>query len=314
MKLYFISIYLMISLIFSQDIIGENLYGEELITYLQNNYKTNSTQGYNNARDILYSQIDINNGNVFCIYTNYSVYLPSNVDPSTYLYENGMNCEHVWPQSMYDVLTTNLMKSDMHHLRPCKENVNSYRSNKSFGESIDNLSTHWLWQEYNLSTIPLNNIDEYSENGTSIFEPREDVKGDIARSMFYFYTIYEAEANDVFFEEQKQILFDWHNNDPIAENEIDRSWLIAAYQNDIPNPFILDSTLIYRAYFYTENINGDVNYDGLINIVDIILIVNYILDNSTLSEGQIDLADMNNDSIINIVDIVALMNLIIGDS
>ena len=39
--------------------------------------------------------------------------------------------------------------------------------------------------------------------------------------MFYFYTIYTSEANDSFFEEQKNILYDWHLQDPIEDEEID---------------------------------------------------------------------------------------------
>ena len=126
MNKYFIYILIFFTPLFSQEIIGEGLNGEDLINYLQNNYKTNSVLSYNNARDILYSEIDIASDNkVSCIYTNYYVILPDNVDPSTYLYENGMNCEHIWPQSMYETITNNNMKSDMHDLRPCKENVNS---------------------------------------------------------------------------------------------------------------------------------------------------------------------------------------------
>ena len=48
---------------FNQEQIGIGLYEDELIEFLQNNYKTNSTQGYDSARDILYSQIDINENN-----------------------------------------------------------------------------------------------------------------------------------------------------------------------------------------------------------------------------------------------------------
>ena len=66
---------------------------------------------------------DNNNGDVFGVYTNYSVTLTEGMDPSIDLYNNGMNCEHVWPQSMYEIISANHMKSDMHHLRPCKENV-----------------------------------------------------------------------------------------------------------------------------------------------------------------------------------------------
>ena len=312
---FFIYIFILFTYLFAQEQIGEGLYGDELIIFLQNHYKTSSTQSYDNARDILYSQIDIDSNNdVFCIYTNYSVNLPENVDPSNHLYENGMNCEHLWPQSMYEIITNNLMKSDMHHLRPCKEIVNSYRNNKAFGNSIDSQTNNWLWLTYNLTSIPSSNISEYSENGVSIFEPREDIKGDIARAMFYFFTIYEEEANDNFFNLQKDILYDWHNVDPTENSEIERTWAIADYQTNIPNPFIIDNTLIYRAYFYDGNddIIGDVTQDGSVNVVDVVLIINYILGTQVLNNAQLQIADINTDGNINIVDIVALVNLIIG--
>jgi len=314
MNKYFIYILTFLNIAYNQEIIGEGLYGNDLINFIQNNYKTNSTLSYNDARDILYSEIDKNmsNNQVKCIYTNYYVTLPSDVDPSTYLYENGMNCEHLWPQSMYEVITNNNMKSDMHHLRPCKENVNSYRSNKPYNESVDNSTNNWLWLNYNYSSIPTNNINEYSENNSTIFEPREDVKGDISRAIFYFYTIYKNEADDTFFEEQKNILFDWHNIDNINNEEIIRTNLIASYQNNIPNPFILDSTLINRCYFNIYNL-GDVNTDGVVNVTDIVTLVNYITGNANFNNTQIDLADTNQDGLINVIDIVQLINTIIGE-
>lgn len=339
---------LFISFIFTQDEIGNNLHSSELINYLNNNYKTNTVLSYNNARDILYSEVDknLNNNQVKCIYTNYYTTLPNNVDPSTYLYENGMNCEHLWPQSLG--AGSSPMKSDMHHLRPCKENANSYRSNKAFGNSPDNSTSNWLWLANNHSYIPSNNIDQYSENNSSVFEPREDVKGDVARSMFYFYTIYTNEADNNFFNTQKDILYQWHLNDPANDEEISRTWLIANYQNNIPNPFILDNTLIYRCYFYDESELGcdgvpnsglindvcgvcggnnstcidncgipngdnttcaDINNDNSVNVTDVIFLVNLVISQSTSSVG-----DINNDNTVNITDIVMLVNIILGDN
>ena len=72
--------------------------------------------------------------------------------------------------------------------------------------------------------------------------------------MFYFYTIYQNVADDNFFELQKEILYQWHIQDEITEDEIERTWAIASYQNNIPNPFILDSSLIYRCYFYNPEL------------------------------------------------------------
>ena len=339
---------LFISFIFAQDEIGSDLDSSELINYLNNNYKTNTVLSYNNARDILYSEVDknLNNNQVKCIYTNYYTTLPNNVDPSTYLYENGMNCEHLWPQSLG--AGSSPMKSDMHHLRPCKENANSYRSNKAFGNSPDNSTSNWLWLANNHSYIPSNNIDQYSENNSSVFEPREDVKGDVARIMFYFYTIYTSEADNNFFNTQKDILYQWHLNDPANDEEINRTWLIANYQNNIPNPFILDNTLIYRCYFYDESELGcdgvpnsglindvcgvcggnnstcidncgipngdnttcaDINNDNSVNVTDVIFLVNLVISQSTSSIG-----DINNDNTVNITDIVMLVNIILGDN
>ena len=87
MKKNFIYILFFFNSVLSQDVIGEGLSNNDLIQFLQNNYRTNSVLSYNNARDVLYSEIDKNSNNqVKCIYTNYYVTLPGSVDPSTYLY------------------------------------------------------------------------------------------------------------------------------------------------------------------------------------------------------------------------------------
>jgi hypothetical protein len=305
-------IYLLLSVLFSQEEIAPNLHSNELLEYIQNNYTTSSVQSYDNARDILYGTIDNVNGSVYCVYSNFSVQLNGS-DPSSFLYENGMNCEHLWPQSL-GAGSGNAQK-DMHHLRPCKSNINSTRGNKVFQDINDSLTETWFWLSYSTNNIPSSNIDEYSENNNNGFEPREDNKGDIARAMFYFYTIYNNVADDSFFNAQKNTLYQWHNEDPVNNIEINRTWSIANYQNNIPNPFIIDPSLIYRIYFYEEEEEeanlGDVTQDGTINIVDVILIVNAILELQVLNEEQLELADINMDNIINIVDILIVINIIL---
>ena len=296
---------------FSQELIGEGLQGQELIQYLINNYKTSNVLSYNGARDAMYGYIDNENGSVQCIYTEYTVDNVPSDNPRAYLYENGIDCEHLFPQSMYE--GTSPMKSDIHHLRPCKSNVNSSRGNKPYNESNDNQTQTWYWLEYQQSNPPNQNRDKYSESASGVFEPREEVKGDIARAIFYFYTMYSNVADDNFFEEQKDILYDWHQDDPINQLEVNRTWDIADYQ-DYPNPFILDETLIQRCY-YEQDIDfviGDVNLDNIINVLDIIVIMNYILNLSDLNDQQIELADMNQDQGINILDIVLLIGEIIS--
>ena len=57
---------------------------------------------------------------------------------------------------------------------------------------------------------------------------------------------------------------------------------------------------------------GDVNYDGNLNILDIVQIVNYILGISEFTDMQFALADMNHDGAINILDLVDLANAILS--
>ena len=298
------------TLVFAQEI-GEGMYLDELINFLNQNYKTSSVLSYDNARDVLYGEIDKINGAVKGVYTNYSITLPDGVDPSIHLYNNGMDCEHLWPQSMYEGSIP--MKTDMHHLRPCKSNVNGSRGNKPFGEILDSQTNTWFWLNYQFNNTPSNNINEYSESGSNAFEPREDIKGDVARSMFYFYTMYYDVSDQNFFEEQKNILYQWHSQDPTNNAETERTWAIAQFQNDIPNPFIIDNTLIYRAYFYIEPEieSGDVNLDGLVDVVDVVLLVNYILENEILEQNALEQSDMDNNGVINIVDVVLLINFIL---
>ena len=100
----------------AQTYIYPGIYGNELSELIFNEYKTSTTLGYNPARDTMYSVIDNYNGSVSCIYTDFSVDLISGTDPSTTMYQGGINCEHAWPQSMG--ASSEPMKSDLHHLFP----------------------------------------------------------------------------------------------------------------------------------------------------------------------------------------------------
>ena len=307
-----IILFLLGSLPFGQDVIGDGLYEDELIDFLQENYKTSTTLGYTMARDTMYLRIDRIDGQVKGIYTNYSLTLPDGVDPSAHLYQNGsnngINCEHVWPQSLYE--GGEPIKSDMHALRPCKNNVNTSRGNKPFGENPDSQTDTWYWLSQSQTSIPTSNIDEYSESETEYFEPREDRKGDIARTMFYFYTMYSEVADGAFFEGQKEVLKTWHELDSADEEEIIRTWQISFYQQNKPNPFILDETLIERAYFYDGILIGDLNEDGLLNILDLVMLVNIIL----YDENGSPAADVNGDGAYNVLDVVMLANIILSQN
>ena len=64
----------------------------------------------------------------------------------------------------------------------------------------------------------------------------------------------------------------------------------------------------FKILVFNDDLSGDVNYDGQLNVQDVVIIINMIL-------GGIEsdfIADMNDDGGINIQDVVLLLNLIIG--
>jgi len=61
-----------------------------------------------------------------------------------------------------------------------------------------------------------------------------------------------------------------------------------------------------------ESVSGDVNYDGSLNVIDVVLIVNYILDAEEFLNDQIFIADFNEDGSVDILDIVEIVNYILS--
>ena len=57
---------------------------------------------------------------------------------------------------------------------------------------------------------------------------------------------------------------------------------------------------------------GDVNFDGTLNVTDIITMVNFVLNTSTPTEEEFLTADINQDGILNILDVINLVSEIIG--
>lgn len=252
MKKYILIFVMLSTALLIADPIAPGLYETQLWQFLTDNYKTSTTLGYTDARDVLYGQIDLQPGNqLSCIYTGYTITIDPYQDPSTQAYQQGIDCEHTWPQS-YGA-DQEPQKSDMHHLYPCKSNANSARSNLPFNDIPDYNTDSWYRLDQVLTTIPTAFIDQYSEkenDGVDCWEPREDAKGNIARSMFYFYTMYYDDIQNSFIDDQMETLYQWHLDDPADADELERTWEIASYQQNKPNPFVVDDTLIQRIWFY----------------------------------------------------------------
>ncbi|MFZ0390290.1 MAG: endonuclease [Calditrichia bacterium] len=223
--------------------------GEALIDSLTARYRPSATLGYSAAREIMFSEIDNHNDSVTCVYTGYRIYLNHNdPEPIQAAYNQDVDTEHTWPQSLG---ASGQAKSDLHHLFPSWRAANSDRGNKEFHEIPDPSTDRWFRLNHYQATIPAQWIDQYSEVDfdTESFEVREDHKGNTARAMFYFQTMYRGQTVAGFFDAQKQELLQWHRQDPADSAETARTLQIAMHQQGKPNPFVLDSTLAVRAFF-----------------------------------------------------------------
>ncbi len=225
--------------------------GKELLQLLRKHYKPATVLDYRQARIKMYTEIYNENDTVYGVYTRYGLYLPPDVsDPIGWLIRGGsdygINTEHTFPQSKGARYGN--ARSDMHHLFPAMARVNEARSNYPFGEIDDRRTRWWFYKDKLMYSIPKENIDAYSEGIEGMFEPREDHKGNVARAMFYFMTMYRSQADAAFFQRQRKTLCMWHYLDPVDSLEWTRNLMIAAYQDGKPNPFILDCSLAKRTY------------------------------------------------------------------
>lgn len=238
---------------FDHEVVLPDLSGESLLAQLKEDFKPETVLDFGEAKDVLYGEVYLQNDSVKCVYTGHTLYLDPDADPSQYLYldgsPNGINAEHNYPKSK-GASSGNAL-SDMYNLFPSRVQVNADRGNLAFGEIPDPQSLFWYYLDDKLNQIPSENIDAYSEISTSLFEPREDHKGNVARAIFYFVTMYaeEVEAADPsFFEAMRSILCDWHYADPVDSLEWERNIRIASFQSGKRNPFILDCSLAGRSY------------------------------------------------------------------
>jgi len=69
---------------------------------------------------------------------------------------------------------------------------------------------------------------------------------------------------------------------------------------------------VMTAIHYYDS-SGDVNYDGELNIIDLVQIVSMIVEQDIeISEGEFEISDGNDDQILNVLDLIYFINLIIS--
>jgi len=99
------------------------------------------------------------------------------------------------------------------------------------------------------------------------------------------------------------------------ENHLGNVGLQYTFNNQYPvaaMPLQNETALFITTRQPTSLLKGDVNMDGELNILDIILVVNDVINIETLGPLEQYIADMNEDSIVNVLDVILIINDILA--
>lgn len=183
-----------------------------------------------------------NPDNVLLLYTGNSIPKNHNASGNNSNNQDYWNREHVWAKSHGFPESYQAGYTDINHLRPADVSMNTTRSDNDFNEGGSAVAE-----------APTNFI-----NGDISFEPRDQVKGDVARMLFYMDVRYDTNSTanmpdlqlvdnvdtertgfaDGYGKLGKLCtLLKWHEQDPVDEIERKRNTAVYEYQGN-RNPFI----------------------------------------------------------------------------
>lgn len=203
-----------------------DLSGNALKSQLLSLVSNQTVLGYTEAREQMFGDIDNQAGWVESVYTGFLLQTWGIPDHTV------MNTEHTWPQSYG---AEGDARSDLHHLFPCKSQINSSRGNLPFGDVVVSSSGY-----------PQGGADRGTNaQGITVFEPRQIHKGDCARAVFYFALRYGNREGFLSLADQETVLRGWSMLDAVSTKEENRNDDIAALQQK-RNPFIDEPGLLDR--------------------------------------------------------------------
>tara|TARA_B110000046_G_C13024605_1_gene413185 strand:+ start:152 stop:907 length:756 start_codon:yes stop_codon:yes gene_type:complete len=174
-------------------------------------------------------------------------------------YTSGWNREHCWPKSLGGGMNTSSpgIGTDLHNLFCADQSMNSTRSNKAYGVGIKSV----------IDNSPAPKYDGITDCKSDVgyFEPPDDVKGIVARAVFYMACVYADVpynlrlcrgqtpdgANTM---PNLDLLLEWNKNHTVTASDRHRNKVIETYQGN-NNPFVSDSTLANRVSWDTHGMH-----------------------------------------------------------
>jgi endonuclease I len=192
------------------------LQGDSLVEALQELTAAQFCNDYSATTTFMFVELDIDNGEVECVYTGRRTPIVGGEKPS----ETDMNTEHSWPQSLG--AEDEPAKCDLHHLYPTDSDTNNMRAAYPFAEVVD-VETE----------TEGGSLFGQDASGATSFEPRDVHKGNVARSMLYFAMRYGHDLSGA----EVALYQDWSALDPVDDRETARTEWIAEEQG-AQNPYV----------------------------------------------------------------------------
>lgn len=228
----------------------EGIYGTELKAALHEIINDHDEPSYSDLRDYILPASDedpLNSSNVILLYTG-----RSQAKSSFGSGADEWNREHVWAKSHGGFDNDPPCGTDAHMVRPTDVSVNSDRGNKDFDEG---------GQQHSEATGCY--FTEYT------WEPRDAVKGDVARMILYMDVRYEGTGGELDLSAVDMVntspdpehgrlstLLLWHEQDPPDAFEINRNNVVFSYQGN-RNPFIDHPEFVANIWDPSAGINSD---------------------------------------------------------
>ena len=163
-----------------------------------------------------YEQADESETDPSCILSLYTRHnIPKSNHCGNYAWDK-WNREHIWTQSAFP-----RSDEDNHNIFACEGQINGYRGNLKFAEGGE--------------TVVVFGHTTGCKKTSSSFEPCDEAKGEVARSVMYGTVMYTYTMTDEI--QSIALALKWHLEHPITSREIRRNEVVYKNQGN-RNPFV----------------------------------------------------------------------------
>ena len=221
----------------------------------------------------------------------------------------------------------NILKDQLEHGKPIiyvgfsDEYGNGGHAWNIDGYQNNNMHCNWGWGGWNNGYFNLVTMNGFDTWNSALLDLIPEIYVDPL-------ALYEFEVNDMtatfidlseFINESEIAIWSWDFGDGTTQ---DNTYGFAehTYSQSGEYTVSLNVTNIYgetgQNHFETitigSSLSGDVNGDSILNILDVVMLVNFVLGTDSPTGIQFNSADFNGDGVLNILDVVLTVNTILG--